>query len=349
MSRVLRFCRTAAEYEAWDQFVSDFRGAHYCQLYGWLSSYEPMGFDPEVMIQLEGERIVGGAAFLSFKLPVVPWRAFILPHGPLCDEADPDSWDTLMAGLDEHFRQHGAIYAQAWPHVVPDDVAGLERFAAAGYQDVCLFRAHEFSSTLLAIDIGNRREEEILAGFRKQTRYYCRRSLKSGLELRLGRSDDDLRASYELLEESGRYHGYQPRPYRSLATAFERLVPKGRALLLQVWTNGELAGTIFVIFAGRIATYYAAATSRAHASLYPSEFLHLHAIRLAQQHGMEVYDLMNWSDPGVAQFKRGFRPRECRWTGPRTKIYRPFLARCTALLEKRLRPLVRSVAQRRAR
>jgi lipid II:glycine glycyltransferase (peptidoglycan interpeptide bridge formation enzyme) len=81
-----------------------------------------------------------------------------------------------------------------------------------------------------------------------------------------------------------------------------------------------------MLFAGRTATFYAGSTRREFNKFYPAEFMHVSLMFLAKKHNMEVYDLMNWVDEGVAQFKRDFRPRECRWAEPRTKVFRPRVA-----------------------
>src|SRR5262245_54074486 len=174
----VKLCQTPEDYEAWDDFVLSHRGAHYSQLYGWLSSYEAMGFDCNVMVSTRGGRVVAGAAFVSIKVPLLSSRIFILPHAPLCDAMDDASWFAVMDALDQEFRRQRAIYAQTWPHVARTDLAALEKYVVAGYVGPQLFRAHSFSSTFLGIRLQGRDEEEILGGFRQETRYHLKKSEK---------------------------------------------------------------------------------------------------------------------------------------------------------------------------
>jgi lipid II:glycine glycyltransferase (peptidoglycan interpeptide bridge formation enzyme) len=338
-------CQTDADLDAWDDFVGRVPGANYHQLYGWLSSYEPMGMTCEVMRQCADDRIVGGAAFVSVPIPFGGGRVFVLPHGPIFAEPSPQSWRAFMAALDEHFRRQRAIYAQAWPHVTRDDVAGLAPFADAGYDHPPLFKSHTFTSTLLAVDLADRTESDILGSFRSETRQHYRRAVRRGLELRLGRTHEDLRRSHALLQEAGRDRGLAARPYQSLVRAFDRLIAKDRGLLVQAWNGDDLTGTMVVLFAGRIATCFASALHRDYSWYYPMEFMHVSAILLARERGMHAYDLMNWTTGGVAEFKKGFRPRETSWAGPRTRVYRPHLARLLSWGEGRLRPLIRRLVR----
>jgi lipid II:glycine glycyltransferase (peptidoglycan interpeptide bridge formation enzyme) len=348
-STAIRLCRTPGDFVAWDAFVGRVPGAHFLQLHGWLSSYEPMGARCGVLVQLEGGRIVAGCAFLSIRVPVLGRPIFIVPHGPVCESTDDGSWTGVMEALEAHVRRSGALYVQLWPHVARDDEAGLQPYLEAGYDGPRLFTAHEFGSTLLAVDLAGRTEEQLLAAFRRKTRYQCRRSLASGLELRLGTGHQDLRSSYALWAEAGRHHGFQLRPYAAFEIAFDRLVPKEQALLVQAWRGDAMAGSMLVVLAGRTASYLAGGVRRAFAALFPGEFMHLAAMRLARARGAATYDLVNWSTSGVAQFKRGFRPRECVWAEPRTKIYHSILARSVSWTERTFRPLVRRHARALAR
>ena len=128
----------------------------------------------------------------------------------------------------------------------------------------------------------------------------------------------------------------------------ESVIKKDRGQLIQIWKDDELIGTLFLLFAGRTATSYAGLVRRDFDKLYSAEFMQTSAMILAKEQGMEVYDLMNWCNDGVAEFKSGFRPRECCWAEPRTKILRPGLARCLSWGEDRLRPVIRQLARWRA-
>jgi lipid II:glycine glycyltransferase (peptidoglycan interpeptide bridge formation enzyme) len=258
------------------------------------------------------------------------------------------AWDACLAALDAHFRRRRAIYVQSWPPVVRDDDRGLEAFIRAGYEEQLLFRSHVFTSTRLAVDLVDRSEEQRLASFRSETRQHYRRAMKRGLEVRVGRTHEDLRRSYELLEMAGRERGLRPRPYESLVLAFDRLIDKRCGLLLQAWKGSDLVGTLLLLFAGRTATCFTSAMHRSFSWYYPMEFMHVSAMRLAQEHGMHVYDLMNWTTSSVAHFKSGFRPTTTSWAPPRTKVYRPALARIVAWSERRLRPVLRRAIRWRA-
>ena len=346
----IRLCNRDEDFDAWDEFLVRCPNGHFLQLHGWLSSFESMGFECEVMVQSDGGRIVGGAAFLSTKVPLLPARIFLMPHGPVCEDPDGPAWNELTEALDAHFRERGALYVQAWPQLEVDDEVGLERYRRAGYRGPQLLHVQEFIATRLAIDLAGRSEEEILAPARRETRRYCRKSQRTGLELRLGTTHADLVESHQVWKENAEHHGYAVRPFASCEIVMDRLVNKGKGLLIQAWKDDDLAGSMMVLFAGGVASYaVAAGTRRALSSCYPAEFMHLAAIRVAKERGMAMYDLNDWGAKGIAQFKRGFRPKVCAWAEPITKVYRPMPTRLITWGDSHLRLLLRKLAARRHR
>lgn len=331
----------------WDDFVIRHPAGHYFQLDGWLSSYRPMGFDSQVLTLRRGGGIVAGAAYACFKLPLVGGRIAILPHGPVCDEVGSSDWHAIMAGLDESFRDNRVIYAQAWPSVRLGDERGLEPYRRVGFAGERLFSAHEFSSTLLSVDL-SRSEDRLLAECRRNTRYYGRKCRTTGLRLQLGLTEEDLQRSYEVWLENGIFHGYQVRPFSSFRIVLNRLISGGKALLIQAWKEDRLAGSILVLLAGRLAVYAQGGMRREFESCYPGEFMHLEGMRLARERGCIAYDFNNWGTEGTRIFKSGFRPVECRWAAPVTKRYRPVLSRLISWGEEHCRPVLRAMARRRA-
>jgi lipid II:glycine glycyltransferase (peptidoglycan interpeptide bridge formation enzyme) len=344
----LRVCVTENDYEAWDRYVYDYPGGHYFQTYGWLKSYKPMGFTPHVLVYEANGVITGGVAFLNAKLPLLPWRIFIIPHGPLPADPDAPSWMPLMHRLDELCHEQRAIYAQIYPHELAEKSALLSRLEEIGFTHPAIFTSHRFSSTPMIIELLGKSEEDILMSFRHKTRQYIRKALAGDCTVRTDVDTQRFDQIYTLFVEHGALMGYHPRPYASLRAAWEWFASKGWAELIQVWRDEKLIGAILLVFTGRTAYYLAGAVRRGFSEYRPGELLHWHAIREAIRRGIETYDLVNVGTAGVAQFKAGFRPAQRSWHDPRTKLYRPRVARFIKFAEDSCRPLVRALARYRA-
>ena len=344
----IRIATTDEDYIAWDQFLYNFSGAHYFQTYGWLRSYQPIGLTPHLLLHEVDNAITGGVAFLSAKLPVLQLRIFIIPHGPLPSGPEIPSWLPLMQALDEFCRRGNAIYAQLYPHEPSNQLVLLPRLAEMGFTSPAAFTSHQFSTDPVLVDLWGKSENDVLGAIRERTRTYVRRALSSDLELRTEVDERIFKQIYQLFLEHGESRGFLPRPYASLRAAWDWFSQNGRATFIQAWLGDTLVGANFVIFTGRTAHYIHGAVHRGFAEQRPAEFIHWHAIRKAIQLKMENYDLVNMGPPGVAQFKRGFKPRYQTWHEPRTKIYRPALAHMARVSERHLRSLVRGLSRWRA-
>src|SRR5262245_54730344 len=180
----IRLCNTVEDYDAWDRFVFNLPRAHYFQTYGWLKSYEYMGFTPHVLVQESNGMITDGVAFLDVKIPLLPWRIVIVPHGPLPAHPDGPSWLPLMQRLDKLCRQWNVLYAQIYPHEPSEEFVLMPKIEKLGFTFPALFISHRFSSTLLTVDLAGKTEENVLKSFRERTRTYVRRALSSNLVLR---------------------------------------------------------------------------------------------------------------------------------------------------------------------
>jgi lipid II:glycine glycyltransferase (peptidoglycan interpeptide bridge formation enzyme) len=344
----IRVCRSDQEYEAWDRYVFDLPGAHYFQTYGWLKSYEPMGFTPHVLVYEVDSMICGGVAFLTAKVPLLPWRIAIIPHGPLPSDSSAPSWHALMRRLDEICLEQHVIYAQLYPHELTEKSALLLRLEESGFTRPAMFTAHRFSSTPVTVDLIGKTEEDMLMSFRPKTRQYVRRALSSECVVRTNVDPIVFDKIYALFVEHGELMGYHPRPYGSLRAAWEWFAPKEWATFIQVWRGETLVGAILLVFTGRTAYYLAGAVRRGFTEYRPAELMHWHAIREAIKRQVDTYDLVNVGTAGVAQFKQGFRPEYQSWHDPRTKVYRPVPASVLSAADHYLRPFLRGLARRRA-
>lgn len=348
MATTIRPCLTEEEYAAWDRFVYDFPGAHYFQTYGWLQSYEPMGFKPHVLVYEIDGVIRGGVAFLSVKIPLLPWRIFIIPHGPLPANPDAPGWMPLMQRLDEICREQKALYAQLYPHELSERSVLLSQLNEFGFTGPAIFSSHRFSTKPVIIDLAGKTEEHILMSFRPRTRQYIRKALTSNFVMRTQVDEVIFDKIYDLFLENGKLKGYIPRPYTSLRAAWEWFAPKGGASLIQAYRDETLVGAILLLFTGRTAYYLAGAVRREFSEYRPAEFLHWHGIREAMTRQLSTYDFVNMGTTGVEQFKSGFRPVVQTWHNPRTKLYHPLLAQATSVLDRFFRPVIRGLGRYRA-
>ena len=140
------------------------------------------------------------------------------PRGPVCDYGDRETIADLLAGAKEVAKKYHAHILKMDPYILEGDTEHIEVFRALG----CDFTPDAgFKDTIqprynyMLPYIGGMSEEQLLAGFARETRYYIRYPEKHGVTCRFG--EDCLDDFYKVYSETGKRQGFSIRPKEYLA------------------------------------------------------------------------------------------------------------------------------------
>lgn len=106
----LLFTKEIQWLKKWDEFlVNNPKGSHLI-LSDWLKSYKSYGFDYELGLFLENDKIIGGYGavipkFLFFKF-------YIIPHGPVYKSGYEDNFESHISQIIQHAKKSGSCYLQ---------------------------------------------------------------------------------------------------------------------------------------------------------------------------------------------------------------------------------------------
>lgn len=234
---------------------------------------------------------------------VVPVRALSVNRGPVCDDLA-----LLEAGLHrlvEESRKQGFAFID----VVPDwtgDFAGSAgtMLARNGW------KALPGARSSLRLDLG-RGPDQLLANFRKVTRYEIRRAERQEVHVRMARAENDrdqwLRLYRDMAAQkqfAAEDAGYVGRVLRWLGDE------EDRGGLLLAHKDGSLLGGIVIVRSAARCWYVLGATVKDN-RFSVGHLLQWRAIQWAKDRGCLEYDLSGGEyregvDGGTAFFKRGF-------------------------------------------
>jgi CelD/BcsL family acetyltransferase involved in cellulose biosynthesis len=132
-----------------------------------------------------------------------------------------------------------------------------------------------------------------------------RKSEASGLTIREGTSDADLRRFYRLYLRTMRKHGALPRSFRQFAVAKRLLEPPGIFRLIVAEHRGEVvAGGLFHFFGGLVDLLYGASDD-AYLDLLPNHAIYWRSMQLGIAGGYRHLDLgAGREGSSLAAFKR---------------------------------------------
>jgi len=329
---------TDADERAWQEFLAATASGDFLHDWAWAAVAAFDGQPQRRLVLTDADAIV--AIVAAQVRPLALGRSFwYVPHGPVLDYADPQARERLRAlvvGLREVARQHGAIAVKLEPRLAADD-AGLSALDVRG-----LRRQPD------TLQVGHTRiveladDEQLMAGFDKDTRYSIRRAEREGVEVTATADGADTRPIDELhalVGETQRRAGFPMPPLDRYRVAWVALAGAGRAAILEARWEGELLASGMVVVEGDRSFYLFSGSrreERGEPKRYASYALQWAMMRLARDRGARHHDLWGVAPPdagpehawhGVGLFKKGFGGREVTWAGSWDIVVDPTLYR----------------------
>lgn len=335
--------------EHWNDLIES-HGGHPLQLWGWGALKSAYGWRAERYAFYSAERkLIGLAQILYRRLPR-PLRALAyVPRGPVVVEA-ADS-DQVYRAVQEaagasKFRP---VAITIEPHAEIAADLDAEAFAALDPSDVGLpagwRRAPEeilIPQTML-LDL-TRSEDELMAGFRKKTRYSVRKSLRAEVEMGVCEDGSILDEVLPVYHETAQRAGFALHSddyYRDLASAMGENAP-----IIYAHHDGKLIAFSWLAVSRGVAFELYGGSDDVARRLDTNYALKWHAIKYVKERGVAQYDVNGLLNDAISTFKRGFSRHENlligTWDYPLSRLY-PIWARALPAA----RELRRKMARRR--
>ena len=325
---------------AWSSFLAATASGDFLHDWAWADVSAFDGQPQRRFVLEEDGEIVALAAPQA--RPILANREFwYVPHGPVLDYADPRAGERLRAlaiGLREVARGHRAIAVKLEPRLEDGD-PGLVAFEGRG-----LRRTDEHLQVPHSRIVELREDDELLAGFDKDTRYSVRRAEREGVEVTLVDDPDTgaIDELYALVAETQARAGFALPPLERYRIAWSALAAAGRATILEARRDGVLLASGMVVIEGDRSFYLFSGSrreERGEPKRYASYALQWAMMRAARERGARHHDLWGVAPPdagsdhpwhGVGHFKKGFGGREVRWAGSWDLVVDPTLYRLRA-------------------
>ncbi|MDP3990930.1 MAG: peptidoglycan bridge formation glycyltransferase FemA/FemB family protein, partial [Candidatus Nealsonbacteria bacterium] len=180
-----------------------------------------------------------------------------------------------------------------------------ELLNSKGFRETKRYELHKCT-----IKIGLKNDlDKIFANFKKNTRWEIRNGEKSGVKVKSGENESDLKDFYSLYSEA---MGRDRLAYDYFKNLWENF--KKDILVLVASHQGQKLSAAFIPFFNKKCWYLFGGSTKKQSTRNSSQVLQWEAIVRAKKRGAEVYDLQGIScaepksshDKGVLQFKEGF-------------------------------------------
>lgn len=314
-----------------EQFINDHPKGHFMQSKMWGDVKRDWKREVLTVKDKSGE-IKGAMSILIRKLPVLPYKMMYSPRGPVCDIKDVSVLKELTQKVAELAKKERAYIFKIDPDVEVEDQKFIADMQAIGYK-----RKHSKNfegiqpNFVFRLDVENKTEEEVMAGFHSKTRYNIRVAIKNGVEISLG-SQNDLKEFTDIMVETGVRDGFVIRSIEYFERMYDVMGDNIRLYIARL--NGKMiAGTIAIYYGDKVWYLYGASSNDSRNAM-PNYLLQWEMIKWAIEKKCRVYDFrgvsgeIDESNPlyGLYRFKKGYGGKLTEFVGELEVIYNPLIA-----------------------
>lgn len=326
----MRFVTDEDSKNEYKKFLEGHEKCNFQQSLEWAEIKKP-NWQPEVILaEDEQNNIIGSLCVLIRKIPIFG-NLMYASRGPVCDVHDIAVIKQLTDGAKELAKKYNAIGLRIEPDVESDDKTFRDIVENLGYKikdDAKDFKDQIQPRYVFRLDVKDKTEEEVMAGFHQKWRYNIRLAGRKGVVVKEG-TREDLKEFHKIMEETGKRDDFIIRPLSYFEKMYDNLVPGGHMKLLMAYYEDKPISGVIPIMYGNKTWYLYGASSNQHRNLMPNYLLQWEMIKMSIAKHDAIYDFRgvsgvvdeNHPQYGLYRFKKGFGAKFTEFIG---EIYIPF-------------------------
>ena len=342
----MRFVDTEESKREYKEFLESHERCNFQQSLEWAEVKRPY-WKPEVILaEDDNGKIIGSLCVLIRKMPIFG-NIMYSSRGPVCDIHDVAVLKQLTDGAKELAKKYNAFVLRIEPDILSSDEDFREIVTSLGYKikdDAKDFKDEIQPRYVFRLDIKDKTEEEVMAGFKQKWRYNIRLAGRKGVKVKEG-TREDLKAFHEIMVETGKRDGFITRPLEYFEKMYDSLGDHMK--LLMAYYDGEPISGVIPIFYGNKTWYLYGASSNKHRNLMPNYLLQWEMIKMAIARHDDIYDFRgvsgvvdeNHPQYGLYRFKQGFGATFTEFIGEVYMPYKPLTYKLYKFAEKTFRTL----------
>lgn len=331
--------------EKWDSFIAENAKGSHLLLSDWLKSYQSYGFDFEVGLILENDKIIGGYGsvvpkFLFFKF-------YVIPHGPIYDGDSMSHLEAHLLKIKERAMAIGACYLQlSMPmssnqkiqkHVCQKEVTNiLKKILQPGK----LFSHVYASYGINWVDLQNfENDESYLEQLTPKVRRNIRMPYNKNAQATFLSDIEEIEQGYNVIRESARQGNYSVREFSDFKSTIDALIKKNQAYFIVLKVEGVIRAAAFFVLASGFITNITGGVLRQKPDIKLGYMLQWEMIKKSFELGLHGYNISMGGSTGVQDYKSKFGAEAIRFEEPHYHlVLRPFYFKLFRMFSTYLKP-----------
>lgn len=296
-----------ADKTVWENLVQHYPEANFLQSWNWGVFHEQLGHPVTRLVWEENSRPVAVAS--AVKETAKRGTYLTIAGGPLLDWSQPAVVSRVMTDLRSLGQAERVDFIRFRPQVVnsPTVAAVLNEVGAKPSP------MHVTADITVTVDL-SKSLDELMASFRKSTRYEVRRAEKEGITVRRSTDPADIDLMYQDQLALAKKHNFVPFSHQFWAKQFAAFAADDQVELFHAELNGERLASAFILYYNQEAVYHYGTSTAANGKLPGSYACQWAVIQRAKERGCQRYNLWGIAPPnqpnhrfaGVTTFKTGF-------------------------------------------
>ncbi len=342
--------------QEYTEFAENHERSHILQSAQWgrvKSSWE----NEFVISRDENGKINGTMSILIRKIPMFPCTFMYAPRGPICDLHDKEVLKKLLDGAKEIAKKYNAMNLKIDTDTPISDTEYADIMKELGFKLNNNYYNLEGVQArfLMRVDLKDKTEEELLAGFHHKTRYNIKVAQKKGVQIRVG-TREDIPTFFNLMKTTGERDGFMIRGIDYFYRMYDCLGKYCRIFLAYAGEDEEhmecVSGTMAGLFGNKCLYLYGASGNK-YRNYMPNYLIQWEMIRWSMENGCTVYDLRgvpgivdDENNPifGLYKFKKGFAGQATEMIGEFDYYFKPVWYKLFTFAEQTLKKTRKTIS-----
>ncbi|MDD3647665.1 MAG: peptidoglycan bridge formation glycyltransferase FemA/FemB family protein [Candidatus Dojkabacteria bacterium] len=279
--------------DIWEDFVLNQRFNSHFQSWSWGDFERNQGNKFENLGIYKKDKLVG---LLPIKHVAAKRGKYLqLRHGPIFDFGDKELLNYFIDFISKKAKNEGYWFVRMSP-LIPLDMEDSYSEELKGFKHCSLHNNDSELTWVLDID---KSEEELLAGMRKNTRYYIHRAERDGVEIEKTKDMKKMEEFWEIYSDTVQRQKWTAYSRDYITNEFKAFSKDDKIDMYLARYEGKYIAASLIVYYGRQAIYHHSGSLSAYSKIPASYLLQWEAIREAQERGLKWYNF--W---GIAPIKK---------------------------------------------
>lgn len=302
-----------------------------------------------IVIRDKDNKIKGTISVLIRKTPLFGHTIMYAGRGFVCDIDDKDTLEKMTNNLKQLAKKYKAFIFRMDPDIPADNKDFLKLITSLGYKEKKNIKSVEDviqPKYVMRLNLKDHTEDSLIQTFHSKTRYNIRLSIKKGVTVREGKTDEDFEIFHKIMKETGSRDDFYIRTSEYFKTICDCLGPNHAKILIAEHEGTPIAVGMPILYGDKV-WYLYGGSSNQYRNLMATYLIQWEMMKWGLENKCNIYDFRGitgyWDENspqyGVYKFKKGFNGYEVEFVNELYIVFNPFINTIWNISEKLYRTL----------